>query len=559
MDTPTLTDLIAACTPEVWTTLIRSGRLAEIEALAEDPQWHTQALAAAAWCFFFPRPAHLAADLASARAALTVLDDADEQEEGPGALRLPFPVTSPAALAALGATWGWDAAAIKALLAEEAYQAPDGSLRLFPWYREQDDEQRPLALADAERLGIPLPDRFLDEPYESRWYLDRSGAALLKEALGDTAGLAVARVPAWPTPVDSDAEVASVCYQRLRERSRRVRYEMTYRRDDEGWLAACRKSIARLLDDYTRAVVSGGDRAVLRDDEDFRRPLEPPRWDSDYQDRTLSDLRLLTDDTLLLELGCWLVRVDLTGAVLGVFPNQTSLHHVSASNLVLTSCAYGDWHVLDLDRGAWLEGVTLDALLEDDALDAGLVPMMAWPQGESCDPDELDRSKYVYFTPDHKHYIAWFRHRGAGLLRAADHRRVTSNERIDRLFEHPPGGGEVPALLEPDAATATSVVIRGVRFTQRDRAESGWVSEKANSAVVRRGTSWRIYTSGVVYDDGRPVLRFGVPVFAAAFDRSGERLAVVGRRAVHIVRLDPEPALVKSLPLGPIRARVPTT
>jgi len=565
-----LLDLVSACTPEAWRALTHSHSPGEIEALAQDPTWHNQALGALSWSYFFPRAEHLAADLAAARAALAALPEDETAESAPptgapAALVLPFPLTAPAGLAALGVPRGRSPDVIAALLAQDIYIEADDTPRLFPSYREQDEEQRPLALAASERLGVALPDRFLDEPYECRWYLDRSGDAALHLSADDRAALVTDRVPMWPdgatgataSPV-ADVAVEAICYRRLREYCRRLRDEQRYQGGDADWLSRARKGLSHLLDDYARAVMSGGDRAILLVDEELLRPLEAPAWDPDYTSRELEELRFVDERSLLLVLASWLVHVDLEGAVLGVYPNQTTLNHVTPGGLALTQCPYGHWHVLDLNAGEWRTGVTLAALFEAGELGACPTPSLAWPHGESNDPDEWDRSKYVYYTPDHRYYAAAFRHRAPGLFRTADH-RLEDDETFGQLYHHDlPPSADAPLLLrdQPDGTPPT--VIRGVRFTQRAPQDTNWVQEKANTAVARCGERWRFYTQGRVYEEGRALLRFGVPVFAGAFDRVGERLVIAGRRALHIASLGTAPALLKTLPLGPIREQVPS-
>lgn len=128
------------------------------------------------------------ADLAELRVAVVEAAGADGPDASeaygwggdPGAVafaRLPVPRLHPAVLPAWARSRGWSVTAAAAVAAEAAWVDEAGRPVRWPWYREEDAEERPRA----ERAddGLALPPRLLDEPFDPSWYFARSGPAAL--------------------------------------------------------------------------------------------------------------------------------------------------------------------------------------------------------------------------------------------------------------------------------------------------------------------------------------------------------------------------------------------
>ena len=132
-----------------------------------------------------PRPGHLVEDLTRSQNLVEscsgplphdiVLHEQTEWAWIP----LPEPILHPYALVDWASALSVRPEALRALLQGELAVDIDDALIVWPWYPEQDDGLHRRALAFANHLGVNMPRRFLDAPYESAFYLQRTGEPAL--------------------------------------------------------------------------------------------------------------------------------------------------------------------------------------------------------------------------------------------------------------------------------------------------------------------------------------------------------------------------------------------
>lgn len=153
------------------------------------------------------------ADLTELRAAIDAVDCAGlplvvdawgwgGDDAAPAAIELPRARPHPAALTLLARAAGVQPAVLGALVAGEVWVDDAGAPALWPCYPEEDAQWRPAAEVEARRLGVDLPARHLDEPFDPAWYLARTGPDALGRWLAgrgvDAGGIEVRTIVAPP-------------------------------------------------------------------------------------------------------------------------------------------------------------------------------------------------------------------------------------------------------------------------------------------------------------------------------------------------------------------------
>lgn len=474
-----------------------------------------------------------------------------------GHVTLAEPLVHPASAATIANARGWTPAAAQAVLDGEAYVEVDGSARLFPWYAEEDEETRPPAQARADRLGLALAPRFLDEPFESAWYVARTGPDAVGEAtrvdlvplfpmslrplaLGPGGALSVGRITQ-----DYELLLAALAPLEWAPPSARglLRSEAA---------AVLRLLLAHLAPQRYRPPVLGGASADL---------LEAPPT----EDAALKVRQLTWAGPHKLALACpgRLLLVGLDGEA--ETRELAGLVEHATDTLLVCQTEQGR-HVLELATGSWLVDRSLAGLEGEGALPCPFDPPPLLRPGL-----EADATYGMTFSPDRRFFLPMDGQMGIGLYRTSDVLRLVGERGIEPAIHDE----EDDALEGPDAAPAAeptllgegtmarlrqtssvsrAVVLDGVTFTlRRPIALRAAAPRDTPFSVALRsdGRFWMAHDRGL-YRLGSPTrraARFDAPVIDLAFAPGGDLLAVLTAGHVHLIEVGAAPRVRAHLAL----------
>jgi hypothetical protein len=443
-------------------------------------------------------------------------------------LDLPEPLLRPGAVHTVSSTAGVSAAALEALIDGEVYVdcTADGlRLLLWPWYREQDEELRAAAAERAEAIGVELPP-FLDEPFESAFYLQHTGADTFRRIATDLGfardDLEMRRVPMFDASdydrvtFEGGLDAPHPVVQRADTLRENVR--------DLDWVSGAYRPLARRrIRDALRAyadALAGRERP----DRQVRFALEgPPEFDTGEHGEMKIGRCWAVDGGVLLEAGGVVVRLG-EGEVTGVWRCTDVVF--AAGHIVLSQ--WSGLHALDLATGTWLD----DELNVRDAFGGPLAAPNFAADIQYADAPAVGGD--AFFTPDAAY--EWYPD-GDMIVRLEDGVCVSDDSEFGYPYE-PDYDADTPALLGPhDLALPGTrhTTIDGVHFTHRP-ARDYRVADGPGFALVLRDDRWRAFVDGSLFDGGRVVARVGVPTHHAAFTPDGSRLYVVGD--THLLEID---------------------
>lgn len=588
--------LLVEGTPDDWAALARAGAHDHVAAalpgaIGPDEPLARAALGVLARGFFAPRPGRLGLDLARARGALVggeglpalssgALDE--DRPEGPwahpvfgplqpfhAAARTGRVVPAPPARGALPGTWrwghvqlsrpvlhpvachrwalalGWRPEVAAALLDGEVYLEVDGSPALWPWYREQDAALRASAASRGAALGVPLPPRFLDEPYESAWYLRRAGLAALMQAVraAGLADLEAATIDVVPAPPLRERppirEVGGVVPGRVSQAlSRLVEYATLAARGEAPEVdQALRRALTVVV-----AELGGEVSPPAREREVPILSGAPPRpahlATASAPDRFSTLLGVwAAEGGLVLAYPRLLVALTGEGRVRGTWTYHGELRFAGGRAALVEGEA--GWHALDLATGTWLSGPA-----RADTWFGG--PL--WAARDDETPGYGDRSWALARRSPDARYL-WY---------AGEERPIVRLEDGSVVSEPAPFGedeGEEPrgrpligprALAEPDARV---YVIDGARFTVL-RATEHAVAGAGPPAFALGPRGFRALRRGQLLEGARRVARIGAPAHTGAFTPEGQTLWALGPSHLHRISWEEQPRHVGSLSLA---------
>ena len=605
---------------EDWEALARQGYYDEVAALLSQPHppgaltrespLARGGVSVLVCGFFWPRRSRVVTDTARAQAALVGgaglpalssgavsvswgdgdvrprsgevfgWEGSDEARWRHGHLRLVAPLMHPLVGAAIAEALGWSQRALAGVLEGELYVDEAGRPRLLPWYAEEDAAARPKATARAAELGVALPERHLDEPWEGSWYVARSGARALLAQVGrlwpeeDPEGALVRVIPVVPmaqrpmvTMEGGHAMPGEM--DRMLEAAWSLNRHMFYHVDAAPEAAPDPRLSGHLQTALARIVqAGGGDLGGWSD----RRPHpalatelagapEPPDEAGDAASRrTLTGLWCVEGGSLLLAFARRLVWVDAEGQVLGSWPWEGSVVHVSAHPAVLVE-TYCAWHVLELESGRWLSGVTLGELVARGVLEEHVFPDTRLSNFES-QYDDSNRWIVGVRSPDHRHLFQATSEMIGGVYRRAGYIHVAEAGDLGPMTwrgaedEEEPApllGAALLARLAERSPNARQIVLDGVTF-RLERGVGLGVSRESTIAFALRDDRWRVWLDDQVYDGDRLIARLGWVMALGAFSRDGGQLVVADNSHLHRIALDPEPRVLGHIELAPLGA-----
>ena len=531
-------------------------RLAREAAGIEPDDPRAPALAAGlARGFFEPRPEHLALDVARAQAiliggeGLPALSDGDPWRWGPRDrphhIDLPEGVVHPAATALWARQLGWSARQVEALLAAEIYVGEAGDPRLWPWYPEQDAELGDAAAARAADLGANLPERMLDDPFESSWYWKRTGPEGLEMLLARR-GLEIAELAVRAVPVlelgpqlewEGGGRAPSLAEQQARAISDLAR-QLEHTTDPE-YRTAMLAGLSRALARYVAAVRG-----------DPQPPISIPALEVAGAVHALSDQRpaLVTLRAVwAIERGAAvacdgaLIICDDSGERVAAWPCPV-MPWFCGGRIALVDD--GEPHALDLETGEWITG-RLDPL---ETFGGALSPV-------ATDPGLGFAGSEALLSPDGRYRLEL----DHGIQRMGDAVWVAGDEVFGHWYDDDDEEAAEPApeLFDPAALEAGGVVVTtidGVAFAARRRQSFQVRGGERPVAFVLAGDRWRALIERSLRINDREIARLPVACHAAAFSPGGRRLWIL--TGDHLLRIDwhAGPELGAVAPLEPIAA-----
>lgn len=480
--------------------------------------------------FFAPRDAD---ELAAACAWV----EADES----GAwtlLDLPVPRLHPRAPELFAAAAGVPVSALRAVLERVAYIADDGAVRLWPWYPEEDAEERPRATVSAARLGVALPGELLDEPYEPAYYLRRAGMAAVRAWLAargiDADRALIARV-VLPTTKSYPAhrhEGGLLAQSRVVQAGGAVSravdlFAYVSERTMGYWEAQIDAALVRLC-----AAVDGvvEERGVMT--EKITAPIfagEGPRAVG-----RVCGLFGLADGALLICDGAFVV-VDRAGAFVRAWPLAQGSRFARGDVVVINQGA-----VLDLAAGEFLaEGGELAPVLAR----VGLAQVPGTAGHDERTSPELSACGRYLLDVDESPYI----------VRLADRVVVAEGRELERVLDPEARGRKLAPLVEPAAVEVTApTILDGVRFFVGSGPAAA--RDGRSLAFALAGDAWRFLVGDGIWERGRRIARLGVTIVGGAFRDDGAELWALAPD--HWIRVDlaGEPRIAGIFPLAPVLA-----
>lgn len=438
-------------------------------------------------------------------------------------LTLPEPRPHPGAVRLWAEATGDRLDALEAVLAEEAWIDDDGQVYLWPWYPEEDADERLSAAIRAESLGVGLPPRHLDAPFDPSHYFARSGPDAVRR-----------RVAARGVDPDAGSVRRIVVLPRAQRR-----FEGGGRAPDPVSQASGR--LAR----WTRLAEFAGPEAARwlsdRIDADLRRlaaslvgdpwPVAPPdavRLATPSPDARPAGGRLcglaVVDGgaVVVLEHGGWL-HLDNDGAVVGRWPGRVVF---AARGGVLVELD-GELAVRDLAACGWRSGWLADAV---DALGIDRVPTpvdvddRSTPEISACGRYALDADE------------------GATVVRLSD--QLVVDEALSGFWGVTT---RKKPLFDPERVSDGVVTeLGGVRFTV-SRGNGRVAPGRGWALALGADDRWWWSMGEILATRGKAVARVGVPVLHAAF--AADASAWWALTASHLVTVALPSARARALPL----------
>lgn len=454
-------------------------------------------------------------------------------------LRLPRPLLHPAAPRLWADAAGVSADALFAVQRTDAFVAGDGTLTLWPWYREEDALARPLAEAESATTGLALPADFLDEPYDPSYYLKRSGQGAVQALLAarGVAGADVGFVDRVPVPprrgfepvaYEGGLTAAPIAEQRFVALARWVERAADLDEDD---LAELEPILAHAFAEVVAAMGGDHTRAARAP-----RPVEPPPVVEEIPAVGRAIAVWAVDGGALLETEGRIIEVAADGSFSWAIVARARIGFATAHG------ADVEGHLLDLRARTWRTGDHGAIAAELGLPDVGDVEesYRHTPARSSCGLYGLDTDEMPF------------------IQRLADRVEVASGRALERWFGE---GSKARGLIRPeDVEVGESVTLDGVRFTLRNASPSAMEGRSPSAfALWRKGAGdrgrWRVLWEGAVRDGKRVLARVGVSPLGAAFTADGSRLWVL--LPDHLGRIDldePRPRVAVLVPLAPILA-----
>lgn len=389
--------------------------------------------------------------------------------------------------------------ALQALVAEAVWVDDDGRFRLWPWYPEEEATERPLAAADAARLGVALPPRHLDAPYDPAWYFARSGLPSLGRVLaarGIDLGAGMVRVVPVP-PLREFHEVRYPGGGRELPATAQALHALLARASDDP------EGLDGLLSRVCRAFG-----ASVVEPPPERLELEIPPSGAAEGDGRVDSVSAVDTGAVLGRGETW----SLVGPDGQTSPRRVGTVGFAARSGVFVSFPAGGSGVWDLVRDRWCEG-DWRAHAALFGVEAPPFPLSAWngiPVRSACGLYDDE----------------------APVVRLADGVAVGRLPR-GRAARRPP-------LLDVDALQPGATVLSGIRFAVR-RTPALVVPGRRSFAFTLAGARgprterWHWCTGDGIGIGPRTVARLGVDVHHAAWDATGDHLWVV--TAAHLVRV----------------------
>ncbi len=451
-------------------------------------------------------------------------------------LALPSPRLHPRAPEILGAAAGIAPAALRAVMAREAFIDDDGVIRAWPYYPE---EQPPGS-------SFPPARERLDEPFEPAYYLRRSTPAAIERHLSslgvDAARATIDAVP-LPPPNTFSLRRYEGGFRAPSERRQafgrllRVVKMFEYAQDDPELTSRLESELDRHL-----ATVCDVASAPKREDEDCVLPeleIQPIG--------RVGGVIAHNDGAILCTDGA-LIAIDLAGAFVQAWPKPLG-SVVAAGGLAIIN---GE-HVLDPARG-FVSGdlLSLIAPIESEErsdrarrrvhpADIGLRRVPSTGGHDERSTPVLSPCGRYLLDLDESPYI----------VRLADEVIVADQGDLERALQAStkPSGG----LLDPITVTVGRVtVIDRLRFTVRT-AEAP-VRDGRPLAFALCGDQWRFLVGDVIRERGKRLARIGVALSSGEFRADGQELWALSSDHAIRVSLDPEPAIGAVVLLEPILA-----
>jgi len=514
-----------------------------------------------------------------------------------GHLELIVPTLHPGALSSLSESLGFSKSALQAVLTGDAFLDKAGKPRLFPWYREEDEGYHKEAEKLAKELKVGLPEDFLDEPFESSWYLAKTGPEALNRLLVSrhspwkSLDEAMVRVVPMLPPGDrlpqrmEGGQVRSGhkthAYEILAGLNQHLSYWVGY---SEGTtlrpeqLAPLQQALSDVLEIFgPEEDLSGISRphrhcehilqgSPLKSELDpYLRHQEPQAY------MKLKALFFVGKDEMLLCFPALLVHMSTDGKVLGSYGSRGDVLHVTCSKLVLLS-HMDKPHILDLTKGSWLDGVTVQSLIDKGVLEAHLFPDEP-PQSFEDTGDDSHSWLWGIYSSDYRYLLQCSSERFGGVYRRVDGLQVADAHRFlepleaenydeydedEGYYDEEQESKEDPSLYLlteeevsrlPRSDSSFSTTIGGITFTLL-AGESITVDKRDTIAFALSDDKWLVQNAYGIWKGDACLARFASSMYLGAFSRDGDQLLLAGPEHIHLLQLDPVLSMQKHLSLG---------
>lgn len=504
--------------------------------------------ASPALAFFAPRDvADVTAALAWADREATPVDDYDGYSDAPAWLlaRLPAPRLHPRAHILFAAAAGVAPSALRAVLDGAAYIADDGVLRLWPWYPEEDPDERPRAVLRAAQLQLALPDAHLDDPYEPAHYLRRAGMSAARPWLAargvDVAVAMIDRVPLPTQRVFIDQRYEGG----MRSRSTAVQAAGAVRHAIDLFQYAADASLEtrQYLETRLEAALSRLCSAVAGHPPPPPAPtpasIEAPIPGTQPAPGRVCALFNLRSGPLLVCDGAF-IALDPAGKFTGAWPIAMGQVFARGDLAIINTTT-----VLDITAGRYLDpGGDLAPILAR----MGLAELPTTGGHDERTTPALSACGRYVLDVDESPYIK----------RLADGVVVADGRALERVLDAGARARSLPALLDPAALdVAPATILDGVRFVVR--AGPSPARDGRSLAFALAGDRWRFLVGDAIWDRDRRIARLGATIVGGAFSDDGAALWTLATdHAIHL-DLTATPRVTAIVPLAPLLAAAART